>query len=51
MPNSALAVSLGAVEVAVAGCVVFGPQKLGAGDIILLAGVASAEACLLRACV
>lgn len=51
MPNSALAVSLRAVEVTVAGCVVFGPQKFGAGDIIFLAGVARAEACLVRACV
>lgn len=49
--NPALAMSLGAFEVAVAGCVIFGPQKFGVGDIVLLQGVAQAEACLLRGCV
>ena len=49
--NPALAMSFGAGEVAVAGCVIFGPQKFAVGDIVLLQGVAQAGACLLRSCV
>lgn len=51
MPHPALAMSLGAMEVVIAGGVSFGPQKFGVGDIVFLAGVAEAEACVLRGCV